>query len=90
VFDTFPNHAFGPTIRCELAVLREKEEPLRDANVELAQRVADLQRAALEAKDAQRAALNLIEDAVHSRANMLEEIAERHAGKSGSISLLMS
>jgi signal transduction histidine kinase len=61
--------------------LREKEDRLRDANIELAQRVSDLQAAALEATDARRAAMNLMEDAVQSRASMLVEIAERKHGE---------
>jgi signal transduction histidine kinase len=61
--------------------LLEKEERLRDTNAELAQRVADLQIAAEEAKDSRRAALNLMEDAVQSRASMLVEIAERRRGE---------
>src|SRR5665213_1293763 len=47
--------------------LRESEERLRHANTELAQKVGDFKAANLEVRDARRAALNLMEDALQSR-----------------------
>lgn len=50
--------------------LRDSEERNRLANANLARHVADLEKANLEIRDARRAALNLMEDAVQSRNRM--------------------
>ncbi len=48
-------------------LIQEREEQLRQANTELAQRMAELRKANFAANDSRRAALNLMQDAVRSR-----------------------
>jgi PAS domain S-box-containing protein len=50
-----------------LRSLRETEERARHANAELAQHVTELQRANIEIQDSRRAALNVMEDAIHAK-----------------------
>jgi len=50
-----------------LNLLQQRGDALREDRIDLAQRVADLQRANAEARESRRAALNLMEDAVLSR-----------------------
>lgn len=60
--------------------LRETQESVRRANEELAASVAELQRTNAELRDSRRAALNVMEDAVQSRARaeMLNQELARH------------
>ena len=57
-------------------LIREIEVAARDVNAELSRRLAELEKANVEIRDSRRAALNLMEDAIHAK-EALRESEER-------------